>query len=155
MHCGHVVCPQSNASFLAKMPSFRQSLQIILFLSGTDSHFYSSLKHTCFTNISYFRLTSCFTTAFVLRTPPSSCIGCRSAHEYSTSCVYSFIGHWTDSNQTTSPSCYSLSPQDIQVCGQPTRTPCLSYGHHWSLGSGRSVLLVPQLGTAFRQTLRP
>jgi len=76
-------------------------------------------------------------------------------HGYSTSCVCSFIGHWMDSHQTTSPSWYSLSPQDIQACGQPTRTPCLTHEHHWSLWSGRSVLLVPQLGTAFRPTLRP
>jgi len=33
--------------------------------------------------------------------------------------------------------------------------PSSSHEHHWSLGSRRSVLLVLQLGTAFRQILGP
>jgi len=54
-----------------------------------------------------------------------------------------------------SPSCYSMSLQDTQACSQPTRMSSSSHEHHWSLGSGRSVLLVLQLGTAFWQTLGP
>ena len=45
------------------------------------------------------------------------------------------------SRWTTSSSFCSRSlncPRVIQVCDQPTRTPCSSHVHHWSLASGRS-----------------
>lgn len=82
------------------------------------------------------------------RTAPWSCTGWRSTCRYSTKCVCLCNGHWT-----TLPSCCSTSsnfPQGIQVCGQPTRIPCSSHKHHWSMASGRS--LVPQLETAYQQT---
>jgi len=69
----------------------------------------------------------------------------------SSSCVCSSTRHWLTSTEL-SLSCHSLSLQDIEVGGQPTIMPCSFHEHHWSLVSGRSVLLVLQLGTAFQQT---
>jgi len=58
------------------------------------------------------------------------------------------------SYRTTSPSCYSLLPQDTQVCCHSITMPCSLHEHHWSSANRLSVLLVPQLGTAFQQTFR-